>query len=80
MGTPKGGPRSSEDLLVENTVTMPIQINGKKRGEIMVAKTAAPADIETLCLEAPGISAHIEGKSVKKVIVVPGRIVNIVVS
>ena len=73
-------PQTSADLLVENTVTMPIQINGKKRGEIMVAKTAAPADIETLCLEVPGISAHIEGKSVKKVIVVPGRIVNIVVS
>ncbi len=73
-------PQTSPDLLVETTVTLPIQINGKKRGEIVVAKAASAADIEKLCLEAPGIPAHIEGKSVKKVIVVPGRIVNIVVS
>ena len=64
--------------MAENTVTLPIQVNGKRRGEVEVEKDAAPADIEKLALAHPDIAGFISGKEVKKVIVVPGRIVNIV--
>ncbi len=66
-------------LLVEDMVTLPIQVNGKRRAEIRVAKTADKDDIETLALAVPELESFIAGKQVKKVIVVPGRIVNIVV-
>ena len=67
-------------LLVDDTVTLPIQVNGKRRAEISVAKSAAPDAIEAQALAEPTLQSHIEGKSIKKVIVVPGRIVNIVVA
>lgn len=67
-------------LLVDDSVTLPIQVNGKRRAEISVAKTAVKDDIEALALAEPAIAGFIEGKDIKKVIVVPGRIVNIVVS
>jgi leucyl-tRNA synthetase len=66
-------------LLVEDSVTMPIQVNGKRRAEISVAKTASKDDIEATALAEPTLQSFIEGKTIKKVIVVPGRIVNIVV-
>ncbi|MEO1661349.1 MAG: leucine--tRNA ligase [Pseudomonadota bacterium] len=66
-------------LLVEDSVTMPIQVNGKRRAEISVAKIASKDDIEAIALAEPALQAFIDGKTIKKVIVVPGRIVNIVV-
>ena len=71
-------PESDPAIMAENTVTLPIQVNGKRRGEVEVEKDAAPADIEKLALAHPDIAGFISGKEVKKVIVVPGRIVNIV--
>ena len=67
-------------LLVDDDVTLPVQVNGKKRGEISVAKSLPPADVEAVALADPAVIQHTNGKTVKKVIVVPGRIVNIVVS
>ncbi|MEL6831034.1 MAG: class I tRNA ligase family protein, partial [Pseudomonadota bacterium] len=67
-------------MLVDDTVTLPIQVNGKRRAEISVAKTASPDAIEAQALAEPALQSHIEGKAIKKVIVVPGRIVNIVVA
>ena len=58
---------------------MPIQINGKRRAEISVSKTASKDDIEATALAEPALQAFIDGQTIKKVIVVPGRIVNIVV-
>ena len=66
--------------MVENTMTLPIQVNGKRRGEIEVERSASKDDIESLALASPDVSSFIEGKEIKKIIVVPGRIVNIVAS
>lgn len=57
---------------------LPVQVNGKRRGEISVAAGAEPADVEKLVLNDPEIARRLEGLSIKKVIVVKDRIVNIV--
>ena len=68
-------PKADPALLVEESVTLPIQVNGKRRGEISVPRDLAVAEIERLALEA--VAKNLEGAP-KKVIVVPGRIVNVV--
>ena len=72
-------PEIDESLLVEDSVTMPIQVNGKRRAEIAVSKAANKDEIEAIALAEPALRASLDGKDIKKVIVVPGRIVNIVV-
>ncbi|WP_084396309.1 leucine--tRNA ligase [Henriciella aquimarina] len=71
-------PESDPALMAENTMTLPIQVNGKRRGEIEVENSTPSQDIEKIALASPDISDFIAGKEIKKVIVVPGRIVNIV--
>ena len=61
-------------------MTLPIQVNGKRRGEIEVEKTASKDDIEKLAIANDAVSSFLEGLEIKKIIVVPGRIVNIVAS
>lgn len=61
-------------------MTLPIQINGKRRSEIKVAKDAAKDAIEALAMADENVKRSIEGKTIRKVIIVPGRIINIVVS
>ena len=73
-------PASDPALMVENTITLPIQVNGKRRGEIEVARDASKEDIEGQALASPEIAGFIDGLDIKKIIVVPGRIVNIVAS
>ncbi|MEL6921270.1 MAG: leucine--tRNA ligase, partial [Pseudomonadota bacterium] len=65
-------------LVKEETVTLPLQVNGKKRGEIEVAKEASREEIESIALSSEAAAAQLSGQTPKKVIVVPGRIVNIV--
>lgn len=72
-------PEIDEALLVEDSVTLPIQVNGKRRAEISVAKTASKDEVEAAALALPALQNFIADKDIKKVIVVPGRIVNIVV-
>ena len=72
-------PEADESLLVEATVTLPIQINGKRRSEVAVAADAAQADGEALVLRDPAVRKALGGGSPRKLIVVPGRIVNVVV-
>jgi leucyl-tRNA synthetase len=72
-------PEPDTSLLEDNSVTMPIQVNGKRRAEITVPKDMSKDDIEALALAEPALAGFIEGKEVRKTIVVPGRIVNIVV-
>ncbi len=72
-------PVADESMLVEDTVTLPIQINGKRRAEISVALDAAKSDVEAMALTQEAIVKALDGATPKKVIVVPGRIVNIVV-
>ena len=59
---------------------MPVQVNGKKRGELHIAPDMPKDEIEALALAEDSVKTQVEGKSVKKIIVVPGRIVNIVVA
>jgi leucyl-tRNA synthetase len=72
-------PQLEPDLLIENTVTLPVQINGKKRAEVTVPRDAKPAEIEAAVLALDAVKKALDGKRAKKVIVVPGRIVNVVV-
>jgi leucyl-tRNA synthetase len=72
-------PKYDPALLVEQTIEMPVQVNGKLRDRIVVAAGAAAAAIEAAAMGAEKIRPFVEGKTVKKVIVVPGRLVNIVV-
>jgi leucyl-tRNA synthetase len=71
-------PVADEAMLVEDTVTLPIQVNGKRRDEITVPKDMDKAEVEKLALETDGVKRALDGASPKKVIVVPGRIVNVV--
>jgi leucyl-tRNA synthetase len=72
-------PVADPALLTSDTVTMPVQVNGKKRAEIEVDKDAAKDTIEGVAMADPGVIKYLDGKTPKKVIVVPGRIVNVVV-
>jgi leucyl-tRNA synthetase len=72
-------PKADESLLVESTVELPVQINGKVRGRITVATDASSGDVEAAALADPGVVAALDGRDVKKVVVVPGRMVSLVV-
>ncbi len=72
-------PAWDEKYLVEDTIVMPVQFNGKTRYNINVAAGASSDEVQKAALEAEGAAKWLDGKSVRKVIVVPGRIINIVV-
>ena len=72
-------PQPDPALLVEDTVTLPIQINGKRRAEITVPKDMSPAEVEKLVLADDAVAKALGGAAPKKLIVVPGRIVNVVI-
>jgi len=72
-------PEADPALLVEDTVTLPIQVNGKRRAQIDVAKGTPEDVVKELALSHDGVVRATEGLTVRKVIVVPDRIVNIVV-
>jgi leucyl-tRNA synthetase len=65
-------------LLVEDTLTLPVQINGKKRAEVIVPRNAADAEIESAVLMLDAVKKALDGKPPRKVIIVPQRIVNVV--
>ena len=71
-------PEADSSLLVDDVLTLVVQINGKKRGEITVSQEASTEEIEALALQSDRVQAHLAGRTPKKVIVVPGRIVNVV--
>ena len=71
-------PQVEAALLVENTITLPVQVNGKKRADVTVARDASTGDIEAAVLAIEAVQKALEGKKPKKVIVVPQRIVNVV--
>lgn len=72
-------PVADQAMLVDDTVTLPIQINGKRRAEISVAKDMAKDEVEKIALSTEALQKALDGNAPKKVIVVPGRIVNVVV-
>ncbi|MDP2063929.1 MAG: leucine--tRNA ligase [Phaeovulum sp.] len=71
-------PKADPALLIEDTVTLPIQINGKRRAEITVAKDMPTSEVEKLVLAEETVARVLAGQAPKKLIVVPGRIVNVV--
>jgi leucyl-tRNA synthetase len=71
-------PQIERDLLVEDTMTLPVQVNGKKRGEVTVPRAAQNPEIEAAVLALDAVKLALDGKPVRKVIVVPQRIVNVV--
>src|SRR5690625_4602763 len=71
-------PTYDETKLVEDEVEVVIQVMGKVRSKIKVAKDMSKDELETVALEDEKIKQWIEGKTVRKVIVVPGKLVNIV--
>jgi leucyl-tRNA synthetase len=72
-------PAAEDALLVDGTVTVAVQINGKLRGTVPLAKDAAKDVAEKAALALPEIVRALDGKAPKRVIVVPNRIVNVVV-
>ena len=71
-------PQADPDALVRQAVTLAVQVNGKLRGTIEVAADAAREQVEALALAEPNTARYLEGLVVRKMIVVPGKIVNIV--
>ena len=74
----QGWPDYDPALVTADSVTLPVQVNGKRRGEIVVARGAQAGDVEAAALAEAGVARSLEGLTVRKVIVVPDRIVNIV--
>lgn len=74
-----GWPTVDEAALVKSEIEVMVQVNGKLRGKITVAADASKADLEAAALANEGAVKFMEGKPAKKIIVVPGRLVNIVV-
>ena len=72
-------PKADESLLVSDSIILPIQINGKRRGEISVPREMPKDEVEQLALSNAAVVKAMAGNPPKKVIVVPGRIVNVVV-
>ncbi|PTV94169.1 leucyl-tRNA synthetase [Rhodobacter aestuarii] len=72
-------PKADPALLVEDSVTLPIQINGKRRGEITVPKDMPASEVEKIVLADDAVVKALAGGQPKKLIVVPGRIVNVVI-
>ena len=71
-------PQIEPNLLVEDTMTLPVQVNGKKRGEVVVARDAQNPEIEAAVLTLDAVKQALDGRPVKKIIVVVPRIVNVV--
>ncbi len=72
-------PRADPTLLVENSVTLPIQVNGKRRSEITVPRDMPKDQVEKIALADEAVQRALQGAAPKKLIVVPGRIVNVVI-
>ncbi|GBD26169.1 Leucine--tRNA ligase [bacterium HR30] len=66
--------------LVEEQVELAVQVNGKVRGRITVPRDASEADVLQQAMAVPAVQQHVKGKTIRKQVVVPGRLVSIVVS
>ncbi len=73
-------PAADPSLLVRDEVVLPVQVNGKRRAEITVAVSLDAPSIEALALAEPEVTRYTQGLTIRKIVVVPGRIVNIVAS
>ena len=71
-------PLADPGLLVDDTVTIAVQVNGKRRDELTIARDAAKEDIEAAALKLDNVVRAVGGRQIKKVVIVPQRIVNVV--
>ena len=71
-------PKADSALLLDDTITIAVQVNGKRRDELTIARDAAKEDIEAAALKLDNVVRAIGGRRIKKVVVVPRRIVNVV--
>jgi leucyl-tRNA synthetase len=71
-------PEPDPALLVDDQITIAVQVNGKRRGEFTIARTATKAEIEAAALALEAVARALEGKTVIRTIVVPQKIVNVV--
>jgi leucyl-tRNA synthetase len=71
-------PQADEQAMVRSQIQIVLQVNGKVRGKEDVPADISKADLETLALESENVARFTEGKTVRKVIVVPGKLVNVV--
>ena len=72
-------PTYDASFLVEDELEIPVQINGKLRDKLILSKDAPSADYEAAARASAKVQEHLGGQAIKKVIVVPGKMVNIVV-
>ena len=76
--TAQSWPTYDEKALVKDEVTMVVQVNGKVRGKFQAPNNAPQDEVEKIALELENVGKFIEGKTVRKVIVIPNKLVNIV--
>ena len=72
-------PEHDPKALIVDEIELVVQVNGKKRGDVRVPRDADSKAIETIVLADPAVQRHLSGQAIKKVVVVPGRLVNVVV-
>ena len=72
-------PTVDEAALVQDEIELVLQVNGKLRGSLTVSAKADKAAIEALAVDSDIVQRHTDGKPIKKVVVVPGRLINVVV-
>jgi len=72
-------PRTDEAALVQDEIELVLQVNGKLRGHMRAPKSAGRGELERLALAHESVTRFTNGQAVKKVVVVPGRLVNVVV-
>src|SRR5205823_11982106 len=73
-------PEADPQLVVDDAYQIAVQVNGKLRGEVQVAATAGDAEIRDTAARDPKIAGWLQGKNIKKVVVIPKRLVNFVVA
>jgi leucyl-tRNA synthetase len=72
-------PEAIKELLVDDEVTIAVQVNGKLRATIAVAINASKEELENIALQHEQVKKYIEGQDIKKIIIVPRKIINIVI-
>ena len=72
-------PQADPALLERDVYQLVCQVNGKLRDRVQAPADASPEELKELCLAAPNVLAHLDGKEIVKEIVVPGKLVNLVV-
>jgi len=73
-------PKFDPKWLIEDALEIPVQVNGKLRDVIKVPTSATQADLEAAAKSAEKVKPFIDGKTIKKTIIVPGKLVNIVLN